>query len=716
MGNQFMQNNRIKKYLQVPFVLLVILAAMNIVVYVIDKKAGGVTTFFIFLYLLILVLMYVHYKPSIMAEMVAFAFEQGKVQKELLKELGLPYILVDTAGKPLWANHGFYEIVGGEKTAKKKSLFQLFPDITKEQLPIDRESSHMLLVYEDKSFRVEMKRICLKDALGDGKQETETFSGKAKQSEKKSGFVPKRYQKLVKNQKNELEAVIDEHDLMIAVYFYDETELQAYIKENQEQRLVVGQIYIDNYEEAMDSVEEVRQALLIALIDRKINMYMQNIDAIVKKMEKDKYFFVFKQKYLPQLETTKFALLDEVRAIHIGNELAVTLSISIGAEAESFLQAYDYTRVAMDLALGRGGDQAVVKYGERIVYYGGKSQGVEKTTRVKARVKAHALREILETKDKVIVMGHKLPDVDCLGSALGIYRLADALGKKVHIVINEATISVRPIMNGFVGNSIYPEDLFYNSEQAIAAMDPSTLLVVVDVNRPTYTECPELLSMTSSIVVLDHHRQTSETIQNATLSYVEPYASSACEMVAEVLQYIVDKPKLRSVEADAMYAGILVDTDNFVTKTGVRTFEAAAFLRRSGADVVRVRKMFRNDMNAYKHRARGVENAEVFLDIFAISTMPVEGVESPTVLASQVANELLNIAGIHASFVLTDLNGVIYISARAIDDVNVQVMMEKLGGGGHANAAGAQLHDSSLEEGIMRIKELLEQMREEGEI
>ncbi|MDE5965314.1 MAG: DHH family phosphoesterase [Lachnospiraceae bacterium] len=711
MDNRFMHNNRIKKFLQVPFLLLAVLAAMNVVIYAMDKRAGGAATLFVCLYLLLLVLMYFHYKPAIMAEMVAFAFEQGKVQKELLKELGLPYILVDTSGRPLWANRGFYEIVGGEKTAKKKTLFQLFPDLTKESLPISREEAQMRIMYEEKSFRVEMKRICLQDALTDN---TISASDVAEAAKKQYG---KKYRRLVKDGgQNELEAVIDEHDIIVAVYFYDETELQAYIRENQEQKLVVGQIYIDNYEEAMDSVEEVRQALLIALIDRKINVYMQNIDAIVKKMEKDKYFFVFKQKYLSQLETTKFALLDEVRAINIGNELAVTLSISIGAEADSFLQAYDSARVAMDLALGRGGDQAVVKYGERIVYYGGKSQGVEKTTRVKARVKAHALREILETKDKVIIMGHRLPDVDCLGSALGIYRLADALGKKAHIVINEATISVRPIMNNFAGNSIYPEDLFYNSEQAVAAMDADTLLVVVDVNRPTYTECPELLSMTNSIVVLDHHRQTSETIQNATLSYVEPYASSACEMVAEVLQYIVDKPKLRSLEADAMYAGILVDTDNFVTKTGVRTFEAAAFLRRSGADVVRVRKMFRSDMEDFKQKARGVEHAEVFLDIFAISTMPVEGVDSPTVMASKVANELLNIAGVHASFVFTDLEGVIYISARSIDDINVQVIMEKLGGGGHANAAGAQLTDVSLQEGIMQVKKLLEQMREEGDL
>ncbi len=691
MSSQFMQHSRIRKYLQIPFILFLVLIAMNIVIYVIDTNAGVATTIFILIYLCILLLMYVHYKPTIMAEMVAFAFDQGKVQKELLKELGVPYILIDTSGKPLWANKGFFHIVGGEQNARRKTLFQMFPDLTREQLPITCESSEVILMYGERNFRVEMKRVCLQNALAPEVEEE-------------------------KKQKNELETVIDEHDMMIAVYFFDETELRNYIRENQEQKLVVGQIYIDNYEEAMDSVEEVRQALLVALIDRKINVYMQNIDAIVKKMEKDKYFFIFKQKYLSQLETTKFALLDEVRGIHIGNELAVTLSISIGAQAESFLQAYDYARVAMDLALGRGGDQAVVKSGEKIVYYGGKSQGVEKTTRVKARVKAHALREILETKDKVIVMGHKLPDVDCLGSALGIYRLSEALGKTTHIVLNEVTMSIRPIMSNFVGNNIYPDDLFYNSEQAMAAMDASTLLVVVDVNRPTYTECPELLSMTSSIVVLDHHRQTSEIIQNTTLSYVEPYASSACEMVAEVLQYIVDKPKLRSAEADAMYAGILVDTDNFVTKTGVRTFEAAAFLRRSGADVVRVRKMFRNGMEDYKLKARGVENAEVFLDIFAISTMPAEGVDSPTVIASQVANELLNIAGIHASFVLTDVNGVIYISARAIDDVNVQVMMEKLGGGGHANAAGAQLQGVSIEEGVDKIKELLEQMREEGEV
>ncbi len=708
MDSGFMMNNRIKRFLQVPFLLLIILVIMNAVIYAVDTNAGVICTAFVVVYLVVLVLLYVHYKALITAEMVAFSFDQSKVQKELLKELALPYVLVDFKGKQLWGNKGFYEIVGNDKHTRRKSLYHLFPDITEDMMPIEKDKTELDMMIEDRNYHIEMKRIYLHDALTDSVDENSAGSFIERQVLKRLGGKF--------NSKNEIEDAVDKHDVMVAVYFFDQTELKNYIRENQEQKLCTGLIYIDNYEEAMDSVEEVRQALLVALIDRKINMYMQNIDAIVKKMEKDKFFFVFKQKYLPQLETTKFALLDEVRAINIGNELAVTLSISIGAEAESYLQAYDYARVGMDLALGRGGDQAVVKYGERIVYYGGKSQGVEKATRVKARVKAHALREILETKDKVIIMGHKLPDVDCIGAALGIYRLVTAMGKTAHIVINEATSSVRPIMNNFVNNSVYPEDLFFNSEQAIAAVDADTLLVVVDVNRPTYTECEELLSLTKSIVVLDHHRQTSETINHATLSYVEPYASSACEMVAEILQYIVDKPKLRAIEADAMYAGILVDTDNFVSKTGVRTFEAAAFLRRSGADVIRVRKMFRNDMDEYKQRARGVEHAEVFLDIFAFSTMPVEGVDSPTVVASKVANELLNIAGIHASFVFTDMDDTIFISARSIDDINVQVIMEKLGGGGHANMAGAQLKDVSLEDAMKQVKDLLEQMREEGDI
>jgi len=396
----------------------------------------------------------------------------------------------------------------------------------------------------------------------------------------------------------------------------------------------------------------------------------------------------------------------------------VTLSIAIGVnpDDDNYTVAYENSHMAMDLALGRGGDQVVIKNGDKVIYYGGKTQSAEKNTRVKARVKAHALKEMLATKDKVLIMGHKKPDIDSLGAAIGIYRLATLMDKKAHIVINEVTSSIRPAMNNFLGSSVYPEDMFYSSEQAIETVDSNTVVIVVDVNRPTYTECEELLAHTKNIVVIDHHRQTGEVIEHATLSYIEPYASSACEMVAEILQYSMDKPKLRPAEADAMYAGILVDTDNFVSKTGVRTFEAASFLRKAGADMIRVRKAYRTDIESYKQLSEGVANAEIYLDEFAISEVPTDGVDSPTVLAAKVANDLLDVEGVRASFVLSKIDDVVYVSARSIDDVNVQVIMENFGGGGHGTVAGAQIEGISIEEGKEQIKEVLRRMRDDSEI
>ena len=419
---------------------------------------------------------------------------------------------------------------------------------------------------------------------------------------------------------------------------------------------------------------------------------------------------------MPRLEAERFSLLEEVKTVNIGNEMAVTLSIGIGMNGDTYTQNYEYARIAIDMALGRGGDQAVVKNGGKILYFGGKSQQLEKTTRVKARVKAHALRELLETKDRLLIMGHKIGDIDSFGAAIGMYRIAVALNKKAYIVINEVTSSVRPMMDRFTGNSDYPKDLFVTGEEAAELADPSTALVVVDVNRPSYTEEPELLELVKTIVVIDHHRQSSEVISNATLSYVEPYASSACELVAEILQYVADSIRIKSPEADAMYAGIVIDTNNFTNQAGVRTFEAAAFLRRNGADVTRVRKLFRDKMEDYKARAEAVRQAEVFEGAFAISVCPAEGVESPTIAGAQAANELLDIIGIKASVVLTPYEGKIFVSARSIDEVNVQVMMEKLGGGGHRTIAGAQLTGMTVEEAKDKVKEVILAMKEKGEI
>ncbi len=305
----------------------------------------------------------------------------------------------------------------------------------------------------------------------------------------------------------------------------------------------------------------------------------------------------------------------------------------------------------------------VIKDHDDILYFGGKSKQVESKTRVKARVKAQALQEIIETCENVLIMGHSITDVDSLGAGIGIYCAAKNLDKKAQIVINDPTSSVRPLMETFSEAKGYPADMFINSEEALEMVSKDTLVMVVDTNRPSYTECPELLRKTGKIVVFDHHRQSSEIIENPILSYIEPYASSACEMVAEVLQYFNDGVKINATEADCIYAGILIDTNNFMTKTGVRTFEAAAFLKRSGAEVTRVRKMLRNDMACYKARAEAVRHAEVYRGSFAISVCPSENVESPTIVGAQAANELLNIIGIKASFVLTEYNDKIYISS-----------------------------------------------------
>ena len=507
----------------------------------------------------------------------------------------------------------------------------------------------------------------------------------------------------------------DKNVSLIAMYMYDDTELKEYIKKNEDNKLVVALAYLDNYEEALESVEDVRRSLLIALIDRKITKYFSNFDGLVKKLEKDKYFLIMRQSSLDTLKEQRFHILDEVKTVNIGNEMAITLSIGVGLNAATYIQNYEYSRIAIEMALGRGGDQVVIKNGNNITYYGGKTQQMEKATRVKARVKAQALKEFMSTKDRVVVMGHKITDVDALGAGIGIYRAGKTLGKPVHIVVNDPTKSIRPLIAEYTNNSEYEPSMFVDSAQAKDLIDNNTVVVVVDTNRPSYTECEELLYMTKTVVVLDHHRRGSEVIENAVLSYVEPYASSACEMVAEILQYFSDDLRIRNIEADCLYAGIVIDTNNFTTRAGVRTFEAAAFLRRSGADVTRVRKLLRDDLKSYQARADAVRTAHIYRNCFAISTCPSENLDSPTVVGAQAANELLNIAGVKASFVLTQYNNEIYISARAIDEINVQVMMEKMGGGGHMNIAGAQVK-ASPDEVERMLKDIIDQEYQEENI
>lgn len=670
---------QLRWYLAWPLLLSLFLMFANVAVLLVSWQAACMMLPFTITYIAMSAWLRVYSRKRVLGGLVEFSAEYAWIQKQLLTEMALPYALADDDGRIVWMNQAFQEIIALEKGARK-NLLSLFPEVTKTDLAVDNETAQVHTSFGEYKFRLDLQPIFV------------------------SGTEEEDIEALVSRQK------------LLAVYLFDETEILRYRQEITDERMVAGLIYLDNYDEALESVEEVRRSLLTALIDRKINKAIGSIEGVVKKLEKDKYFFTIKQKYMEQLEEERFSILEEVKAVNIGNEMAVTLSIGIGMGGDSYSQNYDFARAAIDMALGRGGDQAVVKDGSRIQYYGGKSQQLEKATRVKARVKAHALRELVETKDRLLIMGHQMSDIDSFGAAIGIYRIAVALNKKAHIVINQVTSSVQPMMDRFLDNPEYPEDLFLKGPQAAELVDNNTMLVVVDVNRPSITDAPELLKMVKTIVVLDHHRQSSEVITNAVLSYVEPYASSTCEMVAEVLQYIADGIRIKPAEADTMYAGIVIDTNNFTNQTGVRTFEAAAYLRRSGADVTRVRKLFRDDMADYKAKAYTITSAEVYRDSFSIGVCPAEGLHSPTIVGAQAANELLEIKGIKASVVLTEYQNTIYVSARSIDEVNVQVMMEQLGGGGHRTIAGAQLKDGTIEDAKRRVKEVIDQMLQKGDI
>lgn len=678
MNGRLKLKGRVFTHLIYPCIMSVVLFVVGIWITVIDSDAGSIILSLAIVYLIFTIVMYVVNQKLVMQELIKFAVDYAQVQKELLDDMVIPYGLIDRQGNILWQDGEMSHLLRREYG---KRVPEVFKEITDEHLELGDEIKEMHINFKDHFYRVQLKRVDTDKAFNN----TEILD-------------------------------IENQEYVIAMYMFDETRLRKIEKENFDQKLVVGLIYIDNYEEVLQSVEDVRASLLAALIDRKINKFVSNIDGIVRKLEKDKYFMVLKRQSLEAIRSEKFDIVDDVKTVSIGNELQVTISIGIGMGAETYGQLCDYSRAAMDFALGRGGDQAVVKDGENVYYYGGKTKQVEKNTRVKARVKAHALREIIETKESLLIMGHKLSDIDALGAAVGIYKAARLFNKPAHIVLNDVTASLRPMVDRFLDSEDYGPEVFVNSEEAVDIMNSGTLVVVVDVNRPSRTECPELLKMTKSVVVLDHHRQTSEIIENALLAYIEPYASSTCEMVAEILQYIQDGIRLRPLEADAMYGGIVIDTNNFVQKTSVRTFEAAAFLKRHGADVIRVKKLFRDNFSDYKWRADSVSRAEIFLDCFAITVSESEGVQSPTVLGAQIANELLDINGIEASFVLTEYNNKIYVSARSLDTINVQLIMERMGGGGHMNMAGVQIEGKSLEEVKQMVIETVKEMKADKSI
>ena len=498
-------------------------------------------------------------------------------------------------------------------------------------------------------------------------------------------------------------------EYMMILYFIDETEKVKLKQENEDKKICVGIIMIDNYEEVTQRVDAEQKTQLMAKVESTIYDWVNETNGILVKTDRDTYVYVFEQKNLEKIKEEKFAILDSIKNLVRKDKIQLTLSIAISNEGDTERDVYKSASAAMDVILGRGGDQAVIRQNGKYLFFGGKVEEVEKRTKVKARIVAHALEELIKENDKIMIMGHTNPDIDAIGSALGIYRIAKTLEKEAKIVANVETPSIKDLYESIKDQY---QEIFISSETALAQVDSGTLIIVVDTHKKTYVESPELLTKTNKIVIIDHHRRSADFIDNSILTFQEVYASSAAELVTEIIQYTQNEVELSEVEAEALYAGIMMDTKNFTFKTGVRTFEAAAYLRRCGVDIIKVKKWFQSDLESYNTISEIVRKAEIVRDSIGISIYDVQEKET-SLICAKAADELLTISDITASFVLGKLGDKVCISGRSIGDVNVQMILEKLGGGGHITLAGAQLENVTIDEAkqelISKINEYFEE-------
>lgn len=501
---------------------------------------------------------------------------------------------------------------------------------------------------------------------------------------------------------------------LAVVYFFDVTEFREITKAYEMIKPVIMSIQVDSFDEVLNSASEDVRPIIEAEVERTIKSWADKYKGAIRKTVKDKYIVVVDERSLIDLEKDKFSILDDIRKIEMGNTIPLTLSIGASSLSTDLSSTLKNAVTSLDLALGRGGDQAVIKRDERSIFYGGRSKAVEKKTKVKARIIAHALRDLVNESEKVIIMGHHYPDLDALGAAVGVYGICKMLGKGANIVLENSNTSIDVLHNRLIQSDVF-KDAFIKREDALNSVNDKTLLIVVDTHRPSFTEYPALIEKCDKIVLIDHHRRGVEFIDKAVLIYHETYASSASEMVTELIQYVKDRPYIDNLTAESLLSGIALDTKNFTFKTGVRTFEAAAFLRKFGADTVAVKQLFQGDLDSFLVKAEGIKNAKILGGKIALSTCP-ENLENPSLIAAQVADELLNIRGVEASFVVARRkDGLVFISARSLGSLNVHLFMEKLGGGGHIDVAGAQLKDTTTDEAIEKVEELIMEYFKEDE-
>ena len=496
-------------------------------------------------------------------------------------------------------------------------------------------------------------------------------------------------------------------EYIITIYFVDDTKLVELESLFDNKDMYIGLIMIDNYEEIIQRLADDEKPQLMAEIEKRLYDWASEYKGLILKSERDTFVCIFEKQYVKEIEDRKFDILDTIKELQPSDKMQFTLSIAISNDGTTNLEKYKTAQAALDIVLGRGGDQAVIHEGDKYTFFGGRTQELEKRTKVKARIIAHALEGLINESSKVLIMGHNNPDMDCIGASMGIYRLATKLEKEVHLVLNPKGENLTAFLNELKEDSQY-DKLIMDSQTAISELDDDTLLIVVDTNKKNYVESPELLSKIKKIVVVDHHRRSPDYIENATLTFHEVYASSASELVTELVEYASSEPELTSIEAEALYAGIMMDTKTFTFKTGVRTFEAAAYLRKCGVDIIKVKKWFQSDLDTYNKISNIIGKAEIVYDSIAISMYEDDDKDS-NVVCAKAADELLTISNITASFVIGKLNDKVCISGRSIGDINVQVILEKLGGGGHITLAGAQVEGMDIyevkQELINRINE-----------
>lgn len=598
------------------------------------------------------------------------AEEFDTATKHAVFNMPFPLVLLEMDGTISWYNTRFKDLFADEDLLNKK-IEELLPQLEVERLLEDEDRKPVEVAYEDQYYEIHYNVV-------DSKK------------------------------------TISTRENIIMLYLVNKTDEAQLYNRYKDEILAVCLAYVDNYDEVKNSTPELDRPIVLAEIDKVINSYVTKHNGLVRKYENDKYLFIFHNRDLERIKDKRFDILDQIREIDKGNPISITLSMGVGINGKNPYENYEFARAAIDIALGRGGDQAVIKEDNNLSFYGGKTKAIEKRNKVRSRVIAHALMQLIDQAEEVIVMGHKNADMDSFGASIGIIRAVRNRKKDAYLVLGKVNPSIRNIYNRMVEEAPEYLDIILSPEDALEVVNESSLLIMVDNHRPSFAEAPELLELTDKIVVIDHHRRGAEFIEEPVLTYLEPYASSTCELVTEMLYYMSDKLEMTKFEADALLAGITVDTKNFTFQTGVRTFEAASILKRAGADTTNVRQLFRDDYNIYLKKADVIKNSKILFEKIAIGRLESD-LEDSILIAAQSANDLLNIDGVEASFVLTQWGQKVHISGRSLGNISAQLILEKLGGGGHLTSAGTQIEDKTIDEVEELLIETIEEYLKEGE-